>query len=147
MYCIDADKAGDLWFFTRLASPKTAEVSRDGHVNLAYAHPSKQHYISVLGRAEMVRDKGLIQDKWSEAMRTWFPEGKDDPQLALIRVHPERGEFLFCGDPPVRVCEGGNHRLATPRAFGQSEGRSPSREFLAFLNCVATGALPQTTRI
>ena len=23
MYCIEADKAGDLWFFTRLAAPKT----------------------------------------------------------------------------------------------------------------------------
>jgi len=93
MYCIEDDKAGDLWFFTRLASPKTAEVSRDGHVNLAYSHPSKQHYISVSGRAEIVRDKGRIQDMWSEPLRTWFPEGKDDPQLALIRVHPERGEF------------------------------------------------------
>lgn len=40
-----------------------------------------------------MRDQGYIQDKWSEPLRTWFPEGRDDPQLALIRVHPERGEF------------------------------------------------------
>jgi general stress protein 26 len=93
MYGLEADKAGDLWFFTRIESPKTTEISRDGHVNLAYSHPSKQHYISVSGRAEIVRDKGHIRDKWAEPMRTWFPEGKDDPQLALIRVHPERGEF------------------------------------------------------
>ena len=93
MYCIESDKSGDLWFFTRLASAKTAEISRDGKVNLAYADPSKQHYISVSGRAEVVRDRGHIQDKWSEPLRTWFPEGRDDPQLALIRVHPERGEF------------------------------------------------------
>jgi general stress protein 26 len=93
MYCIESDKSGDLWFFTRLASAKTAEISRDGKVNLAYADPSKQHYISISGRAEVVRDRGHIQDKWSEPLRTWFPEGRDDPQLALIRVHPERGEF------------------------------------------------------
>ena len=43
MYCIQSDKSGDLWFFTRLASAKTAEISRDGEVNLAYADPSKQH--------------------------------------------------------------------------------------------------------
>jgi len=100
MYCIEADKPGDLWFFTRLASPKTTEISRDGHVNLAYSHPSKQHYISVSGRAEIVRDKGRIQEKWSESLRTWFPDGKDDPQLALLRVHPERGEFW---DSPSRT--------------------------------------------
>jgi hypothetical protein len=50
-------------------------------------------HISFTERPEIVRDKGHIQDKWSEPLRTWFPEGKDDPQLALIRVHPERGEF------------------------------------------------------
>ena len=93
MYGLEADQAGDLWFFTRVESSKTTEISREGHVNLAYSHPSKQHYISLSGRAEIVRDKGHIQDKWSEPLRTWFPEGKDDPQLALIRVHPERGEF------------------------------------------------------
>ena len=93
MYGLEADKAGDVWFFTRIESSKTTEISRDGHVNLAYSHPSKQHYISLSGRAEIVRDKGHINDKWSEPLRTWFPEGKDDPQLALIRVHPERGEF------------------------------------------------------
>jgi len=93
MYGLEADKAGDLWFFTRIESPKIIEISRDGHVNLAYSHPAKQHYISVSGRAEIVRDIGHIKDKWAEPMRTWFPEGKDDPQLALIRVHPEHGEF------------------------------------------------------
>ena len=93
MYALEADKAGDVWFFTRIELSKTTEISRDGHVNLAYSHPSKQHYISLSGRAEIVRDKRHIQDKWSEPLRTWFPEGKDDPQLALIRVHPERGEF------------------------------------------------------
>ena len=93
MYALEADGAGDVWFFTRIESAKTTEISRDGHVNLAYSHPSKQHYISLSGRAEIVRDKGHINDKWSEPLRTWFPEGKDDPQLALIRVHPERGEF------------------------------------------------------
>jgi hypothetical protein len=25
--------------------------------------------------------------------RPWFPDGKDDPQIALIRVHPEKGEY------------------------------------------------------
>ena len=93
MYALKPDGPGDLWFFTRIASPKTTQIGRDGQVNLAFAHPSKQHYISVSGRAELVRERRLIEEKWAEPLRTWFPDGKDDPQLALIRVHPERGEF------------------------------------------------------
>src|SRR5215218_4898731 len=41
MYGLKADQAGDLWFFTSVESSKTTEISRDGHVNLAYSHPSK----------------------------------------------------------------------------------------------------------
>ena len=84
---------GDLWFFTKINSPKTTELSRDNEVNLGYCDPSKQHYVSVSGKAEIVRDRAKIEEKWSEGLRTWFPEGKDDPSIALIRVHPAKGEY------------------------------------------------------
>lgn len=93
MYSQSADESGDLWFFTQIASGKSSEISRDHQVNLAYADPDKQHYVSVSGRAEVVRDKAQIDKHWSEGMRTWFPKGKDDPQIALIRVKPEHGEY------------------------------------------------------
>ena len=93
MYNQEADEHGDLWFFTQIQSPKITEISRDNEVNLAYSDPDKQHYVSVFGTAEIVRDKKTIEDKWSEGLRSWFPNGKDDPQIALIRVHPVRGEY------------------------------------------------------
>jgi general stress protein 26 len=93
MHSQEADEHGDLWFFTQIQSPKVTEVSRDNLVNLAYADPDKQHYVSVSGKAEIVRDKAKIEEKWSEGMRTWFPQGTDDPQIALIRVHPVKGEY------------------------------------------------------
>ncbi len=122
MYSQSADEGGDLWFFTQIASGKSSEISRDHQVNLAYADPDKQHYVSVSGRAEVVRDKAHIDKHWSEGMRTWFPKGKDDPQIALIRVKPEHGEYwdspsstlvhiygyakaLATGKPPTELTE------------------------------------------
>jgi general stress protein 26 len=93
MHSQDADEHGDLWFFTQIQSPKMTEVSRDNAVNLAYSDPSSQTYVSVSGKAEIVRDKAKIQEKWSEPLRAWFPKGVDDPQIALIRVHPLKGEY------------------------------------------------------
>jgi general stress protein 26 len=93
MYSLEADESGDLWFFTQVGSPKTQEVSQDNEVSLGYADPGSQTYVSVIGRAEVVRDKAKIDEKWSEPMKAWFPKGKDDPQISMIRVHPERGEF------------------------------------------------------
>ena len=93
MWNNDADENGDLWFFTRLHSPKTNEISRDNQINLAYSDPSSQNYVSVAGKAEIVRDQATIDAKWQESLKTWFPKGKDDPEVALIRVHPEKGEY------------------------------------------------------
>src|SRR5689334_1736047 len=65
----------------------------DTEVNLAYADPSSQHYVSIFGTAEIVRDKAKIREKWSAGLQAWFPNGVDDPQIALIRVHPVKGEY------------------------------------------------------
>ena len=93
MHSQQADEHGDLWFFTKIQSPKITEISRDNEVNLAYSDPDRQHYVSVSGKAEIVRDRARIAEMWSEGMRTWFPGGQDDPTIALIRVHPARGEY------------------------------------------------------
>ena len=88
-----ADESGDLWFFTRDRTPKIQELSRDAEVNLAYSDPSGQNYVSVAGKAEIVREQAKIKELWSEGLRTWFPKGPDDPDIALIRVHPSGGEY------------------------------------------------------
>ena len=93
MHSQKADEHGDLWFFTKIQSPKITEISRDSEVNLAYSDPDRQHYVSVSGKAEIVRDRSKIDAMWSEGMRTWFPKVKNDPQIALIRVHPQKDEF------------------------------------------------------
>lgn len=88
-----ADEVGDLWFFTRDSTPKTGEIAKDAQVNLAYSDPKSQTYVSLAGTAEILRDRALIADKWEAGLKTWFPKGQDDPEIALIRVHPERGEY------------------------------------------------------
>ena len=41
----------------------------------------------------MVRDKAEIQAHWGEAMRTWFPKGVDDPDIAILKVHVDQAEY------------------------------------------------------
>jgi general stress protein 26 len=84
---------GDLWFFTDNQSPKIAEIGGDPEALLTYANESKQHYVCVQGQAEVVRDRAKIAELWSEPLRVWFPKGKDDPGIALIKVHVETAEF------------------------------------------------------
>jgi general stress protein 26 len=93
MIARQADFDGKLWFFARLGSDKTDEISEEGHVNLAYADPGRNNYVSVSGQARIRRDRDLIHSLWSEPARTWFPKGADDPEICVIEVDVNHAEY------------------------------------------------------
>jgi general stress protein 26 len=84
---------GDLWFFTSINSAKVNEVRQNQHVNLSYADPDDNQYVSVSGTAQIVRDRQKTEELWSPIHRAWFPKGIDDPELALIRVAVDKAEY------------------------------------------------------
>jgi general stress protein 26 len=84
---------GQLWFFTDADAGKVFEIQRDRHVNLSYADPSSSRYVSVSGRAVLVRDKAKIKELWTPPLKAWFPDGVDDPKIALLRVDVEQAEY------------------------------------------------------
>jgi len=84
---------GVLWFFTQYNSGKVDEIRNDQHVNLSYADPSDNRYVSVSGRAMVVRDRNKSEELWTEWHRAWFPKGLDDPDLALLRVDVHDAEY------------------------------------------------------
>ncbi len=84
---------GLLWFFTAVDSPKVNEIASDHEVGLTYAEPAKQKYVSVSGRAHLVRDPAKARKLWTPLAKAWFPGGVDDPRLALLRVHATAAEY------------------------------------------------------
>ena len=84
---------GTLWFFTQASAHKVDEVQADQRVGVSYSDPSKQNYVSMSGRATVVRDRAAIDAHWAEPLRTWFPKGKDDPEIALLRVAVTQAEY------------------------------------------------------
>jgi general stress protein 26 len=89
----DIDPNGDLWFFTGASSHKVSEINGTPRVNLSFADPSNQHYVSVTGRAQLVLDRNKIDELWREQFKMWFPEGKQDPNVALLRIKIEKAEY------------------------------------------------------
>lgn len=89
---IDADAA--LWFFTDATSHKVEEVEHQNHqVNVSFAAPDKQRYVSLSGTAKVVRDRQKIQELWRPTLKAWFPQGVDDPNIALLKVTVEQAEY------------------------------------------------------
>jgi general stress protein 26 len=89
----DIDPDGDIWFFTSASSHKVSEINKLPKVNVSFADPDNQRYISVSGTAQLVRDRAKIDELWRPEFKIWFPEGKDDPEVALLRVSLEKAEY------------------------------------------------------
>ena len=82
---------GDLWFFTQHPTDKTAEIAAHPQVNVAFE--SGKGYVSIAGTAELVLDKAKAEELWSKSAEAWFPDGREDPTIALIKVHAETAEY------------------------------------------------------
>jgi len=83
---------GRLWFFTGADSAKVHEIELDSHVHIT-AQDGRSAFLTLTGRAALLGDREKIAQLWSEPFKVWFPQGKDDPNIELICVRPERGEF------------------------------------------------------
>ena len=45
-------------------------------------------YLSVFGRASIYTDKSQIEQHWTPIAKAWFEDGKDDPDVSVIKVSP-----------------------------------------------------------
>ena len=84
---------GDLWFFTAHHSGKVEEVQKEHQVNCAFVDLEKNVYVSVSGLANLVTNREKAREYWNPALKAWFPDGLDDPELALLQVRVEEAEY------------------------------------------------------
>ena len=91
------DDNGNLWFFTKMSSPKTSELTSDNDVELLYSHPGKDSYVDVIGKAYIETDRNKIEELWSPMVKAWFPGGIDDPEICLLRVDVESAYYWDSG--------------------------------------------------
>jgi general stress protein 26 len=82
-----------LWFFMSRSGDPVSEFQGDDQVNVAYANPSSDTYVSVSGVAHVVDDQARKQALWNKAAEAWFKGGVDDPDLALVRVQIEHADY------------------------------------------------------
>jgi len=114
---------GDLWFFTREHSGKVDEVQREHQVNVSYAAPSDNRYVSVSGTGRIVTDRAKIKELWSPVLKAWFPKGEDDPEIALIKVTAEKAEYWDAPSGTMVKLIGFVKAIATGKTYEPGENK------------------------
>jgi len=87
------DEDSSLWFFASRKGDSVADITGEAAVNVSYADPGQDSYVSVAGTAFVVDDMAKKKQLWSKMTEAWFPGGVDDPDLALIQVRITHADY------------------------------------------------------
>ncbi|EHL23156.1 pyridoxamine 5'-phosphate oxidase-like FMN-binding protein [Acidovorax sp. NO-1] len=87
------DEHNELYFFIPKSGELYERLLTDGEVNVSYADPGDDSYVSVSGQARAVDDQGQKEALWTPMAKAWFPGGPTDPDLALLAVRIRHAEY------------------------------------------------------
>ena len=122
------DEDSNLWFFMSRSGEPVADLTDEPIVNVVYADPGEDCYVSVSGTASIAEDLAKKRQLWSKMAEAWFPGGPADPDLALVRVKITHASYwdvresklvqlyqmakaAFTGRPPVGLGEHAEIRM------------------------------------
>lgn len=100
---------GSLWFFTHHDTEKVFDVKKEQQVNLVYVDPDDEVYVSISGTATVVEDKEKMTELWTSKLSNRFPDGIDDPNIALLKVTVKKAEIWDSPNPIVVLENFGAH--------------------------------------
>lgn len=86
------DEQGRMRFLSHRDSNKNREIASSNEVQLIFINDGELEYLSLYGTAEIYRDQQEIDGMYSKFADNWF-EGKDDPNITIIRFTPSAGRY------------------------------------------------------
>ncbi len=78
---LDDDQVDTLWFFVG----KSNRLNAGGPAMVQFVSKGHDCFACLAGTIRVDDDRAMIDKLWSRPVEAWFPGGKDDPNLTLLR--------------------------------------------------------------
>lgn len=92
MHLVQDAYDGTLYFYTPKKDAKVYEIKKDNDICITFSDPNNNIYVSLTGKARLSEDPELIDRYWNSWVEAWFEKGKQDPDIAMLKVKINRGE-------------------------------------------------------
>ena len=86
---LDKDQVDTLFFFIG----KDNRLAGGGPVMAQFVSKGHDFFACLSGSARIDNDAALIDKLWNNQVEAWFPGGRNDPNLALLRVDIDSAEL------------------------------------------------------
>lgn len=107
--------SGEIWFFTRKETDLARQIDTASKAMFVFQQDHLQACIA--GELSLSSDSARKDKYWNPIVAAWYPEGKDDPALTLLRFD--------CLDAEVWFSEGGLTRFAFEIAKANATHKTP----------------------
>ena len=81
----DKDDGGQIYFFASTSEHLVTALGQSHNAVATYASKGHDLFAHVHGQLVLDQDRSVIERLWSPVIASWYKDGKDDPDLALIR--------------------------------------------------------------
>lgn len=93
---------GALWFFVRRDNDLIRQAGSGAKAMFTLSSKDRDLWACIGGELSEQHDQSRIDKYWNPVAAAWFPEGKDDPQLTLLRLELQDAEAWLSTKGPVR---------------------------------------------
>lgn len=97
------EETGTIWFFTRNDTDLAREIGAGGQDGMfTYGSKDQEVWACIQGRMSLDPDRTRIDKYWNPIVAAWYPDGKDDPHLTMIRFDAGDGQVWVSKSGPVK---------------------------------------------
>ena len=124
---IDADDSaskedgGTIYFFGAKSEALVQGMAQSHRAVATYVSKGHDLFAHIHGTLEAVSDRALVDKLWNPIIASWYKEGKDDPDLQLVRFDTSKAE--------IWKAEAGSTLVAAAlKMLGRDPGKDHQRE-------------------
>ena len=83
---------GQIYFFAARSEDLVKGLGRSNRAIATFASKGHDLFASIHGTLAIDMDRGIIDRLWNPIIASWYKDGKDDPDLALIRFDTTKAD-------------------------------------------------------
>lgn len=84
---------GPIWFFTVKDNAIVKQLPRGDRAIATFVSKGHDLFATMHGRLSVSNDRRIIDQFWNRYVAAWYPGGKDDPQLTMLRFDADSAEI------------------------------------------------------
>ncbi|MBA4803578.1 MAG: pyridoxamine 5'-phosphate oxidase family protein [Brevundimonas sp.] len=89
-------ETGTIWFFTRDDTDLARDTALPGGQSAMFHYGSKDQNVWACIHGQLSvhgHDREIIDRHWNPVLAAWYPDGKDDPHLTILKFDGDHGRI------------------------------------------------------